>query len=172
MFTQDNRSTPTGLVWKDQQDRRFIVLEHQYGRRDVMWKRSIYQTREKPASFPFVPREFRCDVINAKIGREDLPGIQADSSPVIPIWIARRGPNASNVTDGSVRDNGKEENPPALPLTALLSLLESFSNDEGDGNENVKTAIGLLSKTTSLQRALRFFVHFFAVTARLRLENA
>ena len=137
-----------------------------------MWKRSIYQTREKPASFPFVPREFRCDVINAKLGREDLPGIQADSSPVIPIWIARRGPNASNVTDGSVRDNGKEENPPALPLTALLSLLGSFSNDDGDGNENVKTAIGLLSKTTSLQRALRFLVHFFAVTARLRLENA
>ena len=26
---------------KHQQDRRFIVLEHQYGRRDVMWKRSI-----------------------------------------------------------------------------------------------------------------------------------
>ena len=26
----------------------------------------------------------------------------------------------------------------------------SFSNDDGDGNKNVKTAIGLLSKTTSL----------------------
>ena len=26
----------------------------------------------------------------------------------------------------------------------------SFSNDDGDGNENVKKAIGLLSKTTSL----------------------
>ena len=26
----------------------------------------------------------------------------------------------------------------------------SFSNDDVDGNENVKTAIGLLSKTTSL----------------------
>ena len=25
----------------------------------------------------------------------------------------------------------------------------SFSNDDGDGNENVKKAIGLLSKTTS-----------------------
>ena len=25
-----------------------------------------------------------------------------------------------------------------------------FSNDDGDGNENVKKAIGLLSKTTSL----------------------
>ena len=26
----------------------------------------------------------------------------------------------------------------------------SFSNDDGDGNENVEKAIGLLSKTTSL----------------------
>ena len=26
----------------------------------------------------------------------------------------------------------------------------SFSNDNGDGTENVKTALGLLSKTTSL----------------------
>ena len=26
----------------------------------------------------------------------------------------------------------------------------SFSNDDGDGNENVKKAIGLLSKTTSV----------------------
>ena len=26
----------------------------------------------------------------------------------------------------------------------------SFSNDDGDGNENVKKAVGLLSKTTSL----------------------
>ena len=26
----------------------------------------------------------------------------------------------------------------------------SFSNDDGDGNENVKKVIGLLSKTTSL----------------------
>ena len=28
--------------------------------------------------------------------------------------------------------------------------VESFSNDDGDGNENVKKARGLLSKTTSL----------------------
>ena len=38
----------------------------------------------------------------------------------------------------------------------------SFSYDDGDGNENDKTTIGLLSKTTT-----RFFVHCFAVTARL-----
>ena len=30
----------------DQHGRRFIVLEHQYGRRDVMWKRSILRKQE------------------------------------------------------------------------------------------------------------------------------
>ena len=47
-----------------------------------------------------------------------------------------------------------------------------FSNDDGDSNENVKKAIGLLSKTTSLHVDHTFFVRFFAVTARLRRENA
>ena len=37
----------------------------------------------------------------------------------------------------------------------------SFSDDNGDGNENVKTT------TLHVQRT---FVHFFAVTARLRRE--
>ena len=171
MFTQDNRSTPTGLVWKT--NKTAVLLFWNTNMAAVTsCENALYIRLGKNQPRSHSSREFRCDVINAKLGREDLPGIQADSSPVIPIWIARRGPNASNVTDGSVRDNGKEENPPALPLTALLSLLGSFSNDDGDGNENVKTAIGLSSKTTSLQRALRFFVHFFAVTARLRLENA
>ena len=46
----------------------------------------------------------------------------------------------------------------------------SFSNDDGDGdgNEDVKKAIGLLRKTTTS----RFFVHFFTVLARLRRGNA
>ena len=35
------------------------------------------------------------------------------------------------------------------PFAKLMSV-GSFSNDDGDGNENVKKAIGLLSKTTSL----------------------
>ena len=52
----------------------------------------------------------------------------------------------------------------------ILSLLGSFSNDIGDGNESVKKAIGSLSKTTlHVQHA--FFVYFFAVTVRLRREN-
>ena len=36
---------------------------------------------------------------------------------------------------------------------------------DGDGNENVKKAIGLMGKTTTLQVLHAFCVHFFAVTA-------
>ena len=51
--------------------------------------------------------------------------------------------------------------------------LGSFSDDDGDGYENVKKAKGLSSKTTILHvpHAL-VFVYFFAVPARLQLENA
>ena len=38
----------------------------------------------------------------------------------------------------------------ARKLSVREMSVESFSNDDGDGNENVKKAIGLLSKTTSL----------------------
>ena len=55
---------------------------------------------------------------------------------------------------------------------SLSPSLGSFSNDDGDGLENVKTAIGLLRKTTSLHVHYALFVHFFAVVARLRRENA
>ena len=48
----------------------------------------------------------------------------------------------------------------------------SFSNDDGDGNENAKKAEGLISKTTTLHVQHTFLVHFSAVSARLRLENA
>ena len=59
-----------------------------------------------------------------------------------------------------------------IALDAFHSL-GNFSNDDSDGNdnENVKTTIGLLSKTTSLCLHHAFFLHFFAVTARLRREN-
>ena len=46
----------------------------------------------------------------------------------------------------------------------------SLSNDDTDGNENGKKAIGLISKTTSFH--VHFFVHFFAVVAWLQRENA
>ena len=38
----------------------------------------------------------------------------------------------------------------ARKLSFREMSVASFSNDDGDGNENVKKAIGLLSKTTSL----------------------
>ena len=36
-----------------------------------------------------------------------------------------------------------------MKLTAA-DLVESFSNDDGDGNKNGKKAIGFISKTTTL----------------------
>ena len=54
----------------------------------------------------------------------------------------------------------------------LLPVLGSFSNDDGDGNQDVKKVIGLLRKTTTLHVYHAFFVHFFTVLARLRRENA
>ena len=52
------------------------------------------------------------------------------------------------------------------------SIIGSLSNDDADGNENGKKAIGLISKTTTLHVHHAFFVHFFAVVARLQRENA
>ena len=58
-----------------------------------------------------------------------------------------------------------------LRVLARIGTLRS-ADAYGDGNENFNKAIGLISKTTIFARASRFFVHFFAVTARLRRENA
>ena len=55
-------------------------------------------------------------------------------------------------------------------ITGLLS--GSLSNDDGDGNENGEKAIGLLNKTTTLHVHHTFFVHFFAVVARLQHQSA
>ena len=53
--------------------------------------------------------------------------------------------------------------------------IESFSNDNDGGNENVKKAIKVYEEKHSWKQefagATRFFVYFFAVSARLR-ENA
>ena len=49
-----------------------------------------------------------------------------------------------------------------------VHIIGRFSNDDGDGKQGVKKAIGLLRKTTTS----RFFAHFFTVLARLRRENA
>ena len=43
-----------------------------------------------------------------------------------------------------------------------------FSNDDGDGNEDVKKAVGLDWQNSNFARASCFFVHFFTVLTRLR----
>ena len=58
------------------------------------------------------------------------------------------------------------------PVEALKPTLGSLSNDDAYGNENGKKAIGLISKTTTLHVHHAFFVHFFAVVARLQRESA
>ena len=55
---------------------------------------------------------------------------------------------------------------------SLQLTLGSLRNDDADGNENGKKAIGLISKTTTLHVHHAFFVHFFAVVARLQRESA
>ena len=47
----------------------------------------------------------------------------------------------------------------------LRTLGYEDGDSDGDGNENIKTAISLVSKTTPT-------AHFFSVTARLRCENS
>jgi len=60
------------------------------------------------------------------------------------------------------------------PSSSLLRtvIVGSLSNDDGDANENGKKTIVLDWQNNNFARASRFFVHFFAVTARLRRENA
>ena len=53
-----------------------------------------------------------------------------------------------------------------------ISRTGSLSNDDGDGNENDKKAIGLDWQNNNIVRASRFLVHFFAVAARLQRESA
>ena len=51
-------------------------------------------------------------------------------------------------------------------------LVDRELNDNGNVNENGKKAIGLDRQNNNFARASRFFGHFFAVTARLRRQNA
>ena len=47
-----------------------------------------------------------------------------------------------------------------------IEIRESLRNDDGDGNKNGKKAIGSDWQNNNFARASRFFVDFFAVTAR------
>ena len=53
-----------------------------------------------------------------------------------------------------------------------VRLIGSFSDDDGDGKENVQKTIRFIEQNNKFARASRFFLHFFAVTAPLRRENA
>ena len=48
-----------------------------------------------------------------------------------------------------MRDVACIQPPPSLPRKGPFEL-GSFSNEDGDGNQDVKKAIGLISKTTTL----------------------
>ena len=50
-------------------------------------------------------------------------------------------------------------------LSVNIFIKGYIRSDDGDGNENVKKAIGLMGKTATLQVLHAFCVHFFAVTA-------
>ena len=63
---------------------------------------------------------------------------------------------------------------PNLTLARKDFFLVLFNAElcDGDCNEKDKKAFGLLTKTTILHVHHAFFVHFVAVTARLRREKA
>ena len=56
---------------------------------------------------------------------------------------------------------------------ASRCMIREFTyNDDGDGNEKGKKAVGLNKQNNNFARASRFFVHFSAVFARLQRETA
>ena len=54
----------------------------------------------------------------------------------------------------------------------MLILGGRLSNDDDGGEEKDKKAIALDWQNNNFARASRFFVHFFAVVARLRRETS
>ena len=54
----------------------------------------------------------------------------------------------------------------------MLILGGRLGNDDGGGEEKDKKAIALVWQNNNFARASRFFVHFFAVVARLRRETS
>ena len=55
---------------------------------------------------------------------------------------------------------------------AVQERLGSLSNDDRDGRENGKKAIGLDWQNNNFARTSRFFVDFFAVTAAVAVVVA
>ena len=81
---------------------------------------------------------------NTLIGPGNLPGLSRNGPPV------------------SYRDF-RETGPRALNLKSMSrETIGSFSNEVGDGNENVKKGNRLNNQTNNSARASHFLVHFFA----------
>ena len=57
-------------------------------------------------------------------------------------------------------------------MEVMMLIIGNLSNDDGDVKENGNNAIGLDWQNNNFPRASRFFVHFFAVVARLQRESA
>ena len=75
----------------------------------------------------------------------------------------------------SVISRAKISQKPKLIIVLLhivLKKIGSLRNDDDDGNENGKKAIGLDKHYKNFARASRFFVHFSSVVARLQRETA
>ena len=70
----------------------------------------------------------------------------------------------------NLRTNGKRSST-TRSLSEFVSgtSLGSLSNYDGDGSEDGKKAIGLDWQNNNPARASRFFVHFFAINARLHI---
>ena len=56
-------------------------------------------------------------------------------------------------------------------IVQFASIFGTLWSDDGDGKENVKKQFKFNNQTNNFARASRFFVHFYAVTERLRREN-
>ena len=54
---------------------------------------------------------------------------------------------------------------------AAISLDDNKTNDDGDGEENGKNNMFIITNN-NFARASRYFVHFFAVVAPLRHETS
>ena len=81
--------------------------------------------------------------------------------------------NATIANEGESPETGNTVTTQGVKTADWQSTtIERMNNDDGDGKENGKKAIGLDWQNNNFARASRFFVHFFAVAARLQRESA
>ena len=125
------------------------TLGYYYGpSHTILDRASIHTKREWDSLFSLVhtqERWFRCDSLSnwSKLRHAYLES-RASHMVMWTLWTQVFGP--------------------------LWKSLGTLRNYDGDCKENVKKAIGLMSKTATLCVHLRFFVHFFTVPAQLRRE--